>query len=183
MAVVVTVIVVALLSEVISDVVVMINIAIVVMVVIVIMEDGCRSFMIHMAMHAFHRRPGELERNDQHEEDGKQSTHRLIVPKSDYRLSIRFCAIPAPSFADQPTKTGFIQLGGGFPSSLPDGYPVPGEIEFNAPHLTRVVYCPQKPDCLARFLFISRSVHHHFLTVFVGKSWIQFAHPEVPDRN
>ena len=141
MAIVVTVIVVALLSDDICDVVVMTNIAMamVVMVVIVIMEDGCRSFMIQMAMHALHRRPGELEGNDQHEEDGKQSTHRLIVPKSDCRLGIGFCAIPAPSFADQPTKTGFIQLGGGFPSSLPDGYPVPGEIEFNAPHLTRAV--------------------------------------------
>ena len=89
MAVVVTVIVVALLGEATSHFVVMINIAIMVMVVIVIMENGCRSFVIQMTIHALHRRPGELERNDQHEEDGKHTTHRLIVPKSDKGLGIR----------------------------------------------------------------------------------------------
>ena len=94
MAVVVTVIVVALLSEDICDVVVMINIAIVVMVVIVIMENGCRSFVIQMTIHALHRRPGELERNDQHEEDGKHTTHRLIVPKSDMDWVSALSAIP-----------------------------------------------------------------------------------------
>lgn len=90
MAIVVTVIVVILLREAICDVVVMIDIGIVVVVVIVIMKDGCRFFMIQMTMHALHRRPGELEGNDQHKEDGKRSTHRLIVPKSDYGLGIGF---------------------------------------------------------------------------------------------
>ena len=104
MAVVVTVIVVALLSEDICDVVVMINIAIVVMVVIVIMEDGCRSFMIQMAMHALHRRPGELEGNNQHEEDGKQTTHRLIVPKSDYGLRIWFSYVTSARFCQLADK-------------------------------------------------------------------------------
>ena len=90
MAVVVTVIVVALLSEDICDVVVMINIGFVLMVFIVIMKNGCRFFMVQMTMHAFYRRPGELEGNDQHEEDGKHTTHRLIVPKSDCGLGIGF---------------------------------------------------------------------------------------------
>lgn len=90
MAIVVTVIVVALLGEAICDVIVMINIGIVVVVVIVIMKDRCRFFMVQMTMHALHRRPSELEGNDQHEEDGKRTTHRLIVPKSDCGLGIRF---------------------------------------------------------------------------------------------
>lgn len=89
MAVVVTVIVVTSLREAISDVVVMINISVVVMIV-VIMKDGCRYFMIQMTMHALHRRPGELEGHDQHEEDGKRTTHRVIVPKSDCGLGVRF---------------------------------------------------------------------------------------------
>lgn len=90
MTIVVTVIVVALLSEAICDVVVMIIITIVVMVIIVIMKDRCRFFMVQMTMHAFYRRPGELEGNDQHEEDGKRTTHRLIVPKSDCGLGTGF---------------------------------------------------------------------------------------------
>lgn len=111
MTIVVTVIVEALLSEAISDVVVMINIGIVVMVVIVIMEDGCRSFMVQMTMHAFYRRPGELEGNDQHEEDGKHTTHRLIVPKSDCGLGIWFSYVISAGFCQIADKGRISQTG------------------------------------------------------------------------
>lgn len=100
MAIMVTVIIVALRWKAVCGVSVMINIVIVVMVVIVKMKNGCRYFMVQMTMHALHRRPGELERKDQHEEDGKRTTHRLIVPKSDCGLGIGFCKRPAPGFAD-----------------------------------------------------------------------------------
>jgi hypothetical protein len=94
MAVVVTVIVVTLLSEDICNFVVMINISIVVMVVIVIMKNGCRRLMVQMTMHALYRRPGELEGGDQHEEDGKHTTHQIIVPKNDYGLGIGCRTMP-----------------------------------------------------------------------------------------
>lgn len=90
MAVVVAIIVVALLRKAAGVVTVMIKIRIVVVVVIVIMKAGCRFFMIQMPMHVLCHRPHEVEGNDQHEEDGKGTTHRVIVPKSDYRLGIGF---------------------------------------------------------------------------------------------
>ena len=100
MALVVTVIVVALLRKAACDVIVMINIGVVVMVIIVIMKDGCRFFMVQVTMHTLYRRPGELEGNDHHEEDGKHTTHGLIVPNRECRLGSGCRARPAPSLAN-----------------------------------------------------------------------------------
>ena len=99
MAIVVTIIIVVLLRKAAAGVVVMINLGIVVMVVIVIMKDGCRCLLIQMTMHALYRRPGELEGNDQHEEDGEHTTHGPIVPKSDCGPGSRFSCDTVPGLA------------------------------------------------------------------------------------
>jgi hypothetical protein len=56
--------------------------------------------MVQMTMHTLYRRPGELEGNDHHEEDGKHTTHWLIVPNSDRGLASGCRARPAPGLAD-----------------------------------------------------------------------------------
>lgn len=53
-----------------------------VMVVIVRVESRYRSFVAQMTMQALRSRPGELERDDQHEEDGKKAVHRIILSES-----------------------------------------------------------------------------------------------------
>ena len=103
MTLVVTVIIVALLRKAACDVIVMINVGVVVMIIIVIMKDGCRFFMVQMTMHTLYRRPGELEGNDHYEEDGKHTTHGVIVPNSDNGLGSGCRARPAPGLAHQPT--------------------------------------------------------------------------------
>lgn len=57
-----------------------------VMVIIVSVESRYRYFVVQMAMQALRRRPGELERNNEHEKDGDEATHRRIVPESIQRL-------------------------------------------------------------------------------------------------
>lgn len=53
-----------------------------VMVVIVRVESRYRSFVAQMTMQALRRRPGELERNDEHQEDDKKAAHLIILSES-----------------------------------------------------------------------------------------------------
>lgn len=52
---------------------------VVMMIVIVDVKAGNRLLTVHVAVHARSPRPGKLERQQQHEEEGKQTTHRGIV--------------------------------------------------------------------------------------------------------
>lgn len=50
---------------------------------VVIVEARRRSFIVKMTMQTLYRGPGKLDREEKHEKDRKQTTHRFIVSESD----------------------------------------------------------------------------------------------------
>ncbi len=77
MAVMVPVVVVAVVGVASSQIVLIVQsgIMMMIMVVIMIMKARSRYFVTQMPVHALYRRPDELERDKQHEQDGEEVTH------------------------------------------------------------------------------------------------------------
>ena len=71
------------------------------------MKALLRCFAIQMAVYPLCRRPGDLERNEQHEKDGKETTHGVSLV--DYSIVV----MPKRAEEGQPKAFGS-RLSGNF---------------------------------------------------------------------